>query len=307
MREGSNSKKHKVPPRLEKGNMGENLTKVQFTNLDKTLFPEIKTTKAQVIEYYIKIAPKMLRYLANRPLVLTRFPDGVDKQGFYEKDAPEGTPKWVKTVTLYSETAKRDVHYILCNDLDTLIWLANLAAIEIHIPLSTVDHREKPDFAFFDIDPEPPATIEDAAEVVLLLKDKLDQLGLKSYVKTSGKKGLHILIPIVPEYTFKETRAFVHAVGKQLAKEHEVAVSEFSETKKPGKVFVDYLQNSHGRAMVCPYSLRVTATATVSTPLDWSEVKKSIKPAEFTISNVTGLKKDPWQNIFESRQKLEVK
>jgi bifunctional non-homologous end joining protein LigD len=287
--------------------MSEKLTKVQFTNLDKTLFPQLKITKAQVIEYYIKIAPKMLNFLANRPLVLTRFPDGVDKEGFYEKDAPEGTPKWVKTVTLYSETAKRDVHYILCNDLDTLIWLANLAAIEIHIPLSTIDRREKPDFAFFDIDPEPPATYEDAAEVALLLRDKLDQLGLKSYVKTSGKKGLHVLIPIEPEYTFKETRAFVHAIGKQLAIEQSIAVSEFSETKTPGKVFVDYLQNSHGRTMVCPYSLRVTPTATVSTPLDWSEVKKRIKPAAFNISNVTGLRKDPWQNIFGNRQKLEVK
>ncbi|MCW4047231.1 MAG: non-homologous end-joining DNA ligase [Candidatus Bathyarchaeota archaeon] len=287
--------------------MSEKLTKVQFTNLDKILFPKITITKAQVIEYYIKIAPKMLKFLANRPLVLTRFPDGVDKQGFYEKDAPEGTPSWVKTATLYSETAKRDVHYILCNDLDTLIWLANLAAIEIHIPLSTVDHRDKPDFAFFDVDPEPPARYEDAAEVALLLKEKLDQLGLEPYVKTSGKKGLHVLIPIVREYTFRETRAFVHTVGKQLSKEHAMVVSEFSETKRPGKVFIDYLQNSHGRTMVCPYSVRVAPTATVSTPLDWSEVKKRIKPAEFNILNVTSLWKDPWKDIFENKQKLEVK
>ncbi|MBT0158675.1 hypothetical protein G4O51_01680 [Candidatus Bathyarchaeota archaeon A05DMB-2] len=287
--------------------MSEKLTKVQFTNFDKILFPQIKVTKAQVIEYYIKIAPKMLRHLANRPLVLTRFPDGVEKEGFYEKDTPEGTPSWVKTVTLYSETAKRDVHYILCNDLDTLIWLANLAAIEIHIPLSTVDHRDKPDFVFFDVDPEPPATYEDAAEVALLLKEKLNQLGLEPYVKTSGKKGLHVLIPIAREYTFRETRAFVHTVGKQLSKEHAIVVSEFSETKKPGKVFIDYLQNSHGRTMICPYSLRAVPTATVSTPLDWSEVKKRIKPAEFNISNVASLRKDPWKNIFGNKQKLEVK
>jgi bifunctional non-homologous end joining protein LigD len=249
----------------------------------------------------------MLKFLFDRPIVLTRFPDGIDKQGFYEKDAPKGTPSWVKTVSIYSETADRNVNYILCNDLDTLIWLANLAAIEIHTPLSRVDAREKPDFVFFDVDPEPPASIQDAVPVALMLKEKLDQLGLKSYVKTSGKKGLHILIPIKREHTFKETRAFAHTLGKQLAKDSEIVVSEFSETKTRGKVFLDYLQNSNGRTMVSPYSLRVTPDATVSTPLDWKEVKKDIKVSKFNISTVLGRNKDPWKNIFENPQKLEVK
>ena len=216
-------------------------------------------------------------------------------------------PDWVKTVRFYSETAKRNVNYILCNDLDTLIWLANLVAVEIHMPLSRVDAREKPDFVFFDVDPEPPATIDDAATVALLLKEKLDQLSLRSYVKTSGKKGLHVLIPIQRAYTFQETRAFVHAIGKQVAKDSDKVVSEFVDTKKPGKVFVDYLQNSLGRTMVCPYSLRVTPDATVSTPLEWSDVKKEIKPAEFNIFTVFGLRKDPWKDIFKNPQKLEVK
>jgi bifunctional non-homologous end joining protein LigD len=286
--------------------MNEKLTKVEFTNLDKILFPKLHITKAQVIEYYIKIAPKMLDTLANRPLVLTRFPNGVDKEGFYEKDAPQGTPPWVRTVKIYSETAKRDVNYILCNDLDTLIWLANLAAIEIHMPFSKADSREKPDFVFFDIDPEPPVLFEEAATVALLLKEKLDKLGLKSYVKTSGKKGLHVLIPIQGGYSFRETRAFVHNIGQQLAKEHEIVVSEFAETKKPGKVFVDYLQNSHGRTMACPYSLRVTPEATVSTPLQWAEVKKGIKPAEFNIFSVVKREKDPWKGILDNKQKLKV-
>jgi bifunctional non-homologous end joining protein LigD len=286
--------------------MNEKLTKVEFTNLDKILFPKLQVTKAQVIEYYIKTAPKMLDILSNRPLVLTRFPNGVDKEGFYEKDAPQGTPSWVRTVKIYSETAKRDVNYILCNDLDTLIWLANLAAIEIHMPFSKAGLREKPDFVFFDIDPEPPVLFEEAATVALLLKEKLDKLGLESYVKTSGKKGLHVLIPIQRGYTFRETRAFVHNIGQQLAKEHEIVVSEFSETKKPGKVFVDYLQNSHGRTMACPYSLRVTPEATVSTPLQWAEVKKGIKPAEFNIFSVVKREKDPWKGILENKQKLKV-
>jgi bifunctional non-homologous end joining protein LigD len=284
----------------------EKLTKVEFTNLDKTIFPKLKITKAQVIEYYIKIAPKMLGFLANRPLVVTRFPDGIDKEGFYGKDAPQGTPSWVKTVKIYSETAKRDVNYILCNDLDTLIWLANLAAIEIHMPFSKADSREKPDLIFFDVDPEPPATYKDATTVALLLKEKLDNLGLESYAKTSGKKGLHIIIPIAPEYTFRETRNFVHTIGRELAKEQQLVVSEFAETKKPGKVFVDYLQNSHGRTMICPYSLRAVPDATVSTPLEWSEVKKGIKPTELTIFSVVKRKKDPWKKILENKQKLKV-
>jgi bifunctional non-homologous end joining protein LigD len=287
--------------------MYSRLTKVKFTNLDKVLFPQLRITKAQLIEYYIRIAPKMLRFLSNRPLVLTRYPDGVDKESFYEKDAPEGTPSWVKTSKIYSETAQRDVNYVLCNDLDTLIWLANLAAIEIHIPLSTIESRDKPDLVFFDLDPEPPSSYEDAEVVALLIKEKLDQLGLVSYIKTSGKKGLHILVPIVREHTFKETRDFVHRIGRLLAKERENVVSEFSDTKKPGKVFMDYLQNSYGRTNVCPYSLRGVPTATVSTPLEWSDVKKRIKPAEFTIFTVPSLKKDPWKDIFDNKQKLEVR
>jgi bifunctional non-homologous end joining protein LigD len=286
--------------------MSEKLTKVEFTNLNKTLYPKPNITKAQVIEYYIKIAPKMLGYLAKRPLVLTRFPDGIDHEGFYEKDAPRGTPSWVKTVKIYSETVKRDVNYVLCNDLDTLIWIANLAAIEIHTPLSKADSRETPDFAFFDVDPEPPATFQDATTVALLLKEKFDTLGLESYVKTSGKKGLHLLIPIVPEYAFRETRRFVHKIGQQLAKEHDLVVSELSETKKPGKVLVDYLQNSHGRTMVSPYSLRATPEATVSTPLEWGEVEKGIKPTELNIFSVVKREKDPWKKIFENKQELKV-
>ena len=287
--------------------MSEKLTKVSFSNLDKILFSKPKITKAQVIEYYIKMAPEILRITVNRPIVLTRYPDGVDLKGFYEKDKPEGTPTWVKTVSIYSETAKRNVNYILVNDLDTLIWLANLAAIEIHMPLSRVDDMEKPDFVLFDIDPEPPATFQDAIDVSLLLKENLDQLGLQSYVKTSGKKGLHIVIPIQREYTYRRTREFAHVIGQHLAKQTEKVVSEFIDTKKPNKVFIDYTQNSHGKTMVIPYGLRATPDATVSTPLEWTEVKKGLKPEDLNLFSVVKRKKDPWKEILKNRQKLEVK
>jgi bifunctional non-homologous end joining protein LigD len=271
------------------------------------LYPKLKVTKAQVVEYYIKVAPRMLDLLKNRAIVLTRYPDGVDEKGFYEKDKPEGTPSWVKTVRIYSETAKRNVHYVLVNDLDTLIWLANLAAIEIHMPLSRVDAREKPDFVLFDIDPEPPAGFADGMSVALLVKEKLDQLGLQSYVKTSGKKGLHIVIPIRRDHTYRMTREFAHVIGQHLARESDLVVSEFSETKKPNKVFVDYTQNSHGKTMVIPYGLRATPDATVSTPLDWKEVKKGLKAESLNLFSVVKRKKDPWKGILENRQKLEVK
>jgi bifunctional non-homologous end joining protein LigD len=279
---------------------------VNFSNLDKILFPNLGITKGQVVEYYIRVAPRVLRLLSERAIVLTRYPDGVAEKGFYEKDAPQGTPEWVKTVKIYSETAKRQVNYILVNDLDTFIWLGNLAALEIHMPLSRVDAREKPDYVLFDIDPEPPATFEDGINVALVLKEKLDQLGLESFVKTSGKKGLHIVIPIERNYSFGVTRDFAHVIGRHLAKELDIAVSEFFDTKKPGKVFLDYTQNSHGRTMVIPYGLRATPEATVSTPLEWKEVKKGLKPEMFNLFTVVKRKKDPWKEILEKRQKLEV-
>ena len=286
----------------------KNLTKVDLKNLDKIFYPKNKVTKGQVIEYYVRLAPKILPIIADRPLVLTRYPDGIecDKVSFFEKNAPKGTPKWVTTKIIYSSTSKRDVYYIVCNDLDTLIWLANLAALEIHMPFSKIDDLDKPDLLFFDVDPEPPATLSDAAEVALLLRDKLLELELIPYVKTSGKKGLHVVVPIVAEHTFEKTRVFVHEIGIELAKESAIVVSEFKDTKKPGKVFADYLQNSPMRTMVVPYSLRPTSDATVSAPLEWSEVKKGINASDYTISTVVKQTNNPWKDIFEKRCKLEI-
>jgi bifunctional non-homologous end joining protein LigD len=251
------------------------------------------------------MAPRMLSILIDRPIVLTRFPNGVDKEGFYEKDSPLGTPPWVRRFKRYSETAEREINYVVCNDLDTLVWLANLAAIELHMTLSKTTEFEKPDLIFFDIDPEPPASIADVVDVALLLKQKLDELALRSYVKTSGKKGLHILVPTVPEHTFSQTREFVHQIGKHLARETSVVVSEHSITKEPGKVYIDYLQNSHGRTAVCPYSLRATPQATVSMPIDWKDVRKGIKPEAFTLFTAIKSQSNPWKGMLTDKQRLE--
>jgi bifunctional non-homologous end joining protein LigD len=284
----------------------EKLTRVELTNLNKVLYPEMHITKAQVIEYYIRIAPKMLSLLANRPVVLTRFPDGVDKEGFYEKDMPLGAPSWVRRFRTYSEAAQREISYVVCDDLDTLIWLANLAALELHVTLSRVDRIEKPDLVLFDVDPRQPASMNDVVDVVWLLNEKLQALGLKSYVKTSGKKGLHVVVPIASDYSFGQTREFVHQIAKYLSSESSIVVSEFSKVKEPGTVYVDYTQNSHGRTMISPYSLRATTQATVSMPLSWADVKKGLKPEQFTLFNAVKFPDNPWEGLFESKQKLEV-
>ena len=285
--------------------ISEKLTRVEFTNLDKTLYPKVEITKKQVIEYYIKIAPKMLGLLVDRPLVLTRYPNGVQEQGFFEKDAPAGTPDWVKTFRSYSKSAKRTLNYIVCDNLDTLIWLANLAALEIHMTLSSIEAFEAPDLVVFDLDPKPPATYDDLVDVVLLLKEKLVALGLVSYGKTSGKKGFHVLIPIRKGYTFEQSRVFVQKVGDSLKKDTEKVVTERSKKETPGKVYIDYVQNSHGRTMVCPYSLRATMDATVSTPLPWGKVKKGLNPETLNLSSVVKLVGNPWHDLFRNRQKLE--
>jgi bifunctional non-homologous end joining protein LigD len=290
---------------VKKANMSADLNRVKLTNLGKILYPSLGVTKKQVIDYYVKIAPLMLDFLQDRAITMYRFPNGVEKEGFYEKDAPKGKPYWVKTFRRYSETAKRDVEYVVCNDETTLAWLANLATLEINISLSKIDAYEKPDLVLFDIDPEPPADIEDAVHVALLLKEKLDFLGLESYVKTSGKKGLHVILPMFPTYMFGQVRAFVHQMGKLLAKESELVVSEFSQSRVPGTVFIDYTQNTHFKTIICPYGLRAIEHATVSTPLEWKEVEEGIDAQAFNIFSVQKREAHPWKNMFKHRQTLD--
>jgi bifunctional non-homologous end joining protein LigD len=210
----------------------------------------------------------------------------------------------VKTFRKYSETAQREINYIICNDLDTLIWLANLAALEIHMTLSQADSFEHPDLIVFDLDPKPPAGYDEAAEVTALLKKKLDSVGLKSYVKTSGKKGLHVLFPLIKGYTYKQTRDFVQRIGESMKKETEMIVTERSKSDTTGKVYIDYVQNSHGRTMICPYSLRATPQATVSMPLRWDEVKKGLNPENLNLLTATKIEETPWKGMMENNQKL---
>ncbi len=278
---------------------------LRFTNLQKILFPELNIAKYQMIEYYLNTATRILPFLFDRALTVHRFPDGVDRDGFYGKDAPKGKPSWVVSYNTHSKSANRDIEYIVCNNVETLAWLANLAALEINIPLSRTRSIENPDLVLLDIDPEPPAGFIDAIDVALRLKTKLDLLGLRSYAKTSGKKGLHIVVPIVPKYSFRETRVFAREMGRFLAKESKNVVSEFRQSRVPGTVFIDYLQNARLRTMICPYSLRANQDATVSTPLRWSEVKPGLNPHDLNLVTTPKRRENPWKDMFEHRQTLD--
>jgi bifunctional non-homologous end joining protein LigD len=280
------------------------LTRVEFTHLPKVLYPEAGITKLQVVKHFIRIAPRILPFLKGRPLVLTRYPDGVGGKGFYEKDAPMGTPDWVETWEHWSETAERVVHFIVCNNLDTLLWVANLDALELHIILAPTRSPGNPDLLFIDLDPEPPATTPDAARIALVVRDRLLSQGVRASVKTSGKRGFHMVVPLVPGLTYAEVRGFVHAMGRELAREDALVASEAPGPSNPGRVFVDYGQNSPGRTMVAPYSLRATPRATVSTPLTWEELGKGINPGDFHIQSVQAREEDPWEGILAHRQGL---
>jgi bifunctional non-homologous end joining protein LigD len=210
----------------------------------------------------------------------------------------------VDLFTRWSETAERDVHFVLCNNLDTLIWMANLASLEIHTSLSTTASYESPDLLLFDIDPEPPLSFDDVIDVAHVVRGHLEDRGLRPFVKTSGKKGVHIVVPLVAGTPFSGARDFAHGIGREIARDTPHVVSEFPQSRDKGTVFIDYLQNAHGKTMAAPYSLRATPGATVSTPLRWEELRKGVRSEDFNLKTVISRNEDPWRDIFEDRQKI---
>jgi bifunctional non-homologous end joining protein LigD len=284
----------------------EKLTKAKFTNLDKILYPELGITKFEIIKYYISVAPRILSFLKSRALVRTRYPDGIDQESFYEKDAPIRKPDWVETFSKYSKTSKKYTDYIVCNDLDTLLYLANLAAIELYIPLSVIPETDKPDMILFDLDPEPPAGLKETVSAAFQIKNKLEELGYISYVKTSGKKGLHVLVPIEPEYNFEDTKEYVREIGAEISEESEFIVYERSKTKDPGTVLIDYPQNSERATIIAPYSLRAVREITFSAPMEWSELS-NIRPFDYNIFSIEYRNSEPWKDFFKKRQSLDLK
>jgi len=280
------------------------LTRVHLTNLGREMYPALHITKKEVITYYIRMAPRILPFVHNRPLTMLRFPGGLRGEAFYEKDAPQGTPEYVDIFTRYAKTADREVHFVLCNNLDTLIWLANLASLELHVTLSTAGAYDSPDLLLFDLDPEPPLLFDDTIDVAHSVRERLEDAGIQSYVKTSGKKGLHIVVPLSAGYRFDEIRAFAHSMGKNIARDTPHVVAEFPHSQDPGTIFIDYLQNAHGKTMAAPYSLRATDTATVSAPIRWDQLRHGVRPEDFNIRTMLSGNEDPWSGIFDTRQTI---
>jgi len=280
------------------------LTRVRFTNLDKVMYPGVSVTKQEVITYYIRMAPRILPFLHNRPLTLHRYPNGVEGEAFYEKDAPAGTPDYAGIYIHPDKNVDREIRYVMCNNLDTLIWLANLAALELHTTLSTSESYDTPDFLLFDIDPELPLTFDDVIDVSLMLREHLENDGIRSFVKTSGKKGLHVVVPLSGGHRFEDVRAFAHTMGKTIARDSPSVVAEFAHSRDPGTIFIDYLQNARGKTMAAPYSLRATPGATVSAPLDWDTLRHGIRPEDFNIRTMLSKSEDPWRDIFDTRQTI---
>ncbi len=248
---------------------------VKLTNPDKVLYPKTGFTKAQLIDYYAAIAPVLLPHLHDRPLTLKRYPNGVEGEFFYEKQSPKHRPDWVQTTTVWSRHSKRDIHFTLCQDLPTLVWLANLADIELHPSLSLAEDIERPTTLAFDLDPGPPASIVECCEVALGLREMFEQLGLSAFAKTSGSKGMQIYVPLNdPEVTYAQTKPFAHAVADLFEQRHpELVVSAMAKVERTGKVLIDWSQNDEHKTTVNVYSLRAKDRPTVSTPVEWSEVE----------------------------------
>jgi bifunctional non-homologous end joining protein LigD len=268
--------------------------RLKLTNLDKVLYPAAGFTKGQVIDYYARIAPVLVPHLKDRPLTLKRYPGGVDQEYFFEKNATRHRPDWVKTAPIWSEGNRRDVNYILANDLPTLIWIANLAGIELHPSLSYERDIMCPRQLVFDLDPGPPANIVQCCQVAMWLRTIFEHFQLESFPKTSGSKGLQIYVPLNTKTSYEETKPFAHAMARLLENEHrDMVVSDMKKAIRTNKVFVDWSQNDEHKTTISVYSLRARERPTVSTPVTWEEVEKALK------------KKDAGVLVFESNQVLE--
>lgn len=264
---------------------------LKLSNLEKVLYPATGFTKQQVIDYYARIAPAIIPHLAGRALTRKRYPDGVDGEPFFEKNAPMHKPEWVKTAPIWSGRNRRTVHYVLADDLPTLVWLANLAALELHPSLALAKDITCPTEMVFDLDPGPPANIVQCCQVGLWLREIFEHFGLQSFPKTSGSKGLQIYVPLNTPVTYEATKTFSHALAQLLEHDHrDLVLSEMSKQARTGKVFVDWSQNDEHKTTIAVYSLRAREHPTVSTPVKWEEVERAFK------------KKDAALLVFEAPQ-----
>jgi bifunctional non-homologous end joining protein LigD len=252
---------------------------LKLTNLDKVLYPEAGFTKGEVVDYYAKVAPAIVPHLSGRAVTLRRFPEGVDDldAAFFEKRCPKHRPKWVKTTRVKAGPHAGYIDFCVCDGLPTLVWMAQLAAIELHPSLSLGKKHERPTVVAFDLDPGPPADIVDCSRVALRLRELLGQLGLECFAKTSGSKGMQLYVPLNTPATYEDTRPFAQAIARLIAKQtpDEVLAKMGKKTDRSGKVFIDWYQNNERKTTIAVYSLRARERPTVSTPVSWEEVERA--------------------------------
>ncbi len=280
---------------------------VEVTSLDRVYFPEKKYTKADLLQYYYAMAETMLPYLADRPLILKRFPLGVDEKFFFQHDVDE-VPDYVETYT--TQALGHTVDYVLCNNTATLLYLANKGVIPIHPWHSRVADIEHPDWVVFDLDPGQ-VEFETVRELALATKKFLDELGLESYAKTSGSRGMHVYVPIEPRYPYREIAEFAERVAMGIVRANRAIATTVRslQSRKPNQVYVDHLQNAQGKTIVAPYSVRERAAATVSAPLEWKEVRGQVTPGEFTIETMPKRleeKGDLFAAVLKNKQSLDA-
>jgi bifunctional non-homologous end joining protein LigD len=267
---------------------------IKLSNLDKVLYPKAGFTKGQVIDYYVRIAPVLLPHLADRALTLKRYPNGVEGMFFYEKNCPSYRPPWMKTARVWSEGNNRFMDYCVVADLPTLVWLANLADLELHTSLSRAPDTNRPTVIAFDLDPGSPATIVQCCQVGLWVREIFEQFGLQAFAKTSGSKGLQIYVPLNTAVSYAQTKPFARAIAQLLEELHpDLVVSDMKKALRVNKVFVDWSQNDDYKTTVNVYSLRAKDQPTVSTPVTWKEVENCLKKA------------DPELLVFTSDQALQ--
>lgn len=254
---------------------------LKLTNLNKVLYPAVGFTKAHVIDYYSKIAPALLPHLRDRPITMKRYPDGVDGPFFYEKQCPSYAPKWMRKAPVYSETRGDDIEFCVFDDLPSLVWAANLADLELHTYLHLADDVLAPRAMVFDLDPGPETDVVDCAKVAITIRDMLREMGLESFAKTSGSKGMQFYVPINVKTTYEETKTFARMVGEVVERDQpDKVTTNMKKVEREGRVFIDWSQNDDHKTTVCVYSLRAKDEPTVSTPLTWKEVETLAKKGD---------------------------
>ena len=260
---------------------------LHLTNLTKAYWPKEKITKGALLEYYQKMAPVILPYLKNRPLSLRRNPNGIADKGFYQKDAGENFPAWIKTAPFHAESTGKMVDYTICNDTATLLYLANLGCIEMNPWNSTIKSPDKPSYLIIDIDPSEKNNFEQVITTAQAVCQVLERAGATFYCKTSGATGLHVFVPLQAKYLYEQVRNFGEIIATLVQEQVPGFTSLERSLKKRGdKIYIDYLQNSRGQTVASAYSVRPVAGAQVSAPLLVKEVKKGLHPSQFTIFNM---------------------